>query len=233
MNRVRTTTDRFRAVGTNALQLCGICSLEGGPLPRLPDGGVVEFRDLAALVRTVPFTALEPRVPDVAAYRAIIEATFAQRCVLPAPYGTIFRSRESLIEWMELHYFTLADTVRFIEDRLMARVRVSPGLANVEWGSVIPGTTETHEAPPREREFEVTAFDSFRVLKKEAVAYVTLTKPHDGLGDIAEASFLIDRERWSAFANVVKDEQRRLPDLRIEQTGPWPPYDFVRLELHG
>ena len=32
---------------------------------------------------------------------------------------------------------------------------------------------------------------------------------------------------------AVKEEQKRLPDLRFEQTGPWPPYDFVRLDLDG
>jgi hypothetical protein len=233
MNRVRNTTDRFRAIGTNALQLCGICALDGDASPRIADAGTVEFRELVALVRTVPFAPLEPRTPDVAAYRDVVESAFAQRCILPAPYGTVFRSRESLTDWMELHYFTLLDTVRYIEDRLMARVRVTPGLANAEWGSALPETTETMEVPARERDFEVTALDSFRVLKREAVAFVTLTRPREGLGDLAEASFLVERERWSEFTGAVKDEQRRLPELRFEQTGPWPPYDFVRLELHG
>src|SRR5262245_57571047 len=101
MNRVRTTTDRFRAVGTNALQLCGICSLDGGAMSRLGDANVVEFRDLAALVRVVPFATLEPRETDVVAYRSVVEGAFSQRCILPAPFGTIFRTRESLVEWME------------------------------------------------------------------------------------------------------------------------------------
>jgi hypothetical protein len=32
---------------------------------------------------------------------------------------------------------------------------------------------------------------------------------------------------------LLKEEQRRLPDLRFEQSGPWPAYDFVRLDLNG
>jgi hypothetical protein len=78
----------------------------------------------------------------------------------------------------------------------------------------------------------VTAFDSFRVLKKEAVAFV----PIDGgatSGDAAEGAFLVERDRWEAFCALLKEEQRRLPHLRFEQTGPWPPYDFVRLEMNG
>jgi hypothetical protein len=49
----------------------------------------------------------------------------------------------------------------------------------------------------------------------------------------AEAAFLIEREQWNSFLTLLKEEQRRLPDLRFEQSGPWPAYDFVRLDLNG
>jgi len=29
----------------------------------------------------------------------------------------------------------------------------------------------------------------------------------------------------------VREERLRLPELAIEQSGPWPPYDFVRLQF--
>jgi hypothetical protein len=32
---------------------------------------------------------------------------------------------------------------------------------------------------------------------------------------------------------LLKEEQRRLPDLRFDHSGPWPAYDFVRLDLNG
>ena len=49
----------------------------------------------------------------------------------------------------------------------------------------------------------------------------------------AEAAFLVEREHWGQFMTLLKEEQRRLPDLRFEHTGPWPAYDFVRLDLNG
>jgi hypothetical protein len=49
----------------------------------------------------------------------------------------------------------------------------------------------------------------------------------------ASASFLVDRSRWRAFADAVAGEQHRDPELEVRLTGPWPPYDFVRLQFGG
>jgi hypothetical protein len=33
------------------------------------------------------------------------------------------------------------------------------------------------------------------------------------------------------FSDAVVDQERRYTNLRFEQTGPWIPHDFVRLDL--
>lgn len=210
--------------GGEALQLCGVMSHDGGPAPRLGSASIVHHRDLDALVRPVPFAPLDPEnTAEVAAYRDIVEGAFAVRAVVPAPFGTVFRSRDALVRWLDLHYFTLADALRYVHDRQAARVRISMGLTTQGW--------DTREYRLREADLEVTAFDSFRALKRESVAFVPVETP--GRRRESEGAFLIDRDKWGAFSALVKEEQRRLPDLRFEQTGPWPPYDFVRLELGG
>ena len=45
------------------------------------------------------------------------------------------------------------------------------------------------------------------------------------------ASFLVERERWDVFNDIVREEQKRLREMRVECTGPWPPYDFVRMQF--
>jgi hypothetical protein len=145
--------------------------------------------------------------------------------VIPAPYGTIFRNRDALLRWLELHYFTLADALRYLHDRQVARVHVSPAALGAGWDTV------EHRA--RGADLEVTAFDAFRVLKRQAVAYVPIEVAGRRSEQGAEAAFLVEREHWSQFMALLKEEQRRLPDLRFEHTGPWPAYDFVRLDLNG
>ena len=65
------------------------------------------------------------------------------------------------------------------------------------------------------------------------VAYVAVEVPGRRAEQGAEGAFLVEREHWGQFMALLKEEQRRLPDLKFEHTGPWPAYDFVRLDLNG
>jgi len=205
-----------------ALQLCLITGRDGARLPAVEGITVIEFRDLVTVSRRTQFARVEPGEEAISAYREAVERVFACRPVVPAPLGTVFRDRDSLLRWLELHYFTLADAVRYFQGRQAARVRVTPARG---------GDWDTREYRLRGADLEVTAFDSFRVMRREAVAFVPIRSSMRRTE--AEGDFLVERERWSAFNSLIKDEQRRLPDLRFEMTGPWPPYDFVRLELAG
>ena len=209
----------------DAIALCGIVSREGRPAPHVDGAETVDYRDLSAVVRKADFIRTEPNEAAVAAYREVVEGAFACGAVIPAPYGTIFRSRDALLRWMELHYFTLADALRFLHDRQVARVRVAPAALGNTWDTV--------EYRARGADLEVTAYDSFRLLKRQAVAYVPIEVPGRRAEAGAEAAFLVEREHWPQFMALLKEEQRRLPDLRFEHTGPWPAYDFVRLDLNG
>jgi hypothetical protein len=209
----------------DAIALCGIVSREGRPAPHVPGSETVDYRDVSAVVRKADFARAEPTEAGLAAYREVVEGAFACGAVIPAPYGTIFRNRDALLRWLELHYFTLADALRYLHDRQVARVRVAPAALGSGWDTV------EHRA--RGADLEVTAFDAFRVLKRQAVAYVPIEVAGRRSEQGAEAAFLVERDHWNQFMSLLKEEQRRLPDLKFEHTGPWPAYDFVRLDLNG
>jgi hypothetical protein len=203
-----------------AYQLFGIISLHGAPQSFGEGTSVVPFRDLGAIVVESPYLRLRASTDRIVVYRRIVESVFGTRTILPAPFGTVFRSRDGLIRWLELHYFTLLDALGFIEDRVMARVKVT--------------SDHPQDAEPNEKavDIETTAAESFRVLRRHAIAAIPLTHTADHSGAFG-ASFLVERERWSQFADIVKEETKRLPALHVEQSGPWPPYDFVRMEFGG
>jgi Gas vesicle synthesis protein GvpL/GvpF. len=132
------------------------------------------------------------------------------------------------MRWLELHYVTLSDALAYVEGRAVGRVHVSRVGGNV---TVSDGRTE-------EMAIDVSAIaaESFRVLRRHAVALITMRGVPGSANTSASssgASFLIDRERWRFFEDVVAEEGRRDPDLRFQLTGPWPPYDFVRMQFGG
>jgi len=220
----RTRSLRTLAIGADALQLFGVVLHDPLSPLRITGAEVVPLRELAAVVRSAPFERLAATTEAIGEYRQVVEDGFRSQSIVPAPFGTVFRSRSSLLHWMELHYVTLMEALQFVNDRLMARVRVSPvPLAPAD-------LTESREV--RAADFETTVFDSFRFLKRTAVACVTFAPVEPPASSkSAEASFLVDREKWSAFDDAVGEERRRLPELAIEHSGPLPPYDFVRLQF--
>jgi hypothetical protein len=91
-------------------------------------------------------------------------------------------------------------------------------------------------AAPAEAEvagFETAVFDSMRFLKRHAVACVSMPDESERGHRTADASFLVEREKWSAFDEALREEKERYPDVVFEKSGPWPAYDFVRLQFGG
>ena len=205
-----------------AVQLYGIISLDvSGTSSPVRGVNVVAFRDLGALVTDSTYVAPSPSAQHVADYRRVVEGAFARQTIVPAPFGSIFRGRDSLMRWLELHYFTLIEAVTFVADRAMARVSVSYG-----------DEPENTTAMAIDADLLDTAADeSFRLLRRHAVASIVMSNHGGNVGPAARASFLVERERWDVFNDVVKEEQKRLREMHVDCTGPWPPYDFVRMQF--
>lgn len=188
-----------------------------GPIKLLDGVRLHTVRDLAAVVEEGDYTARDVGDPEVKRHYEVVEGVFAQDAVLPTPVGTVFRSIDVLQRWMELHYVALSDALAWVENRVAARVHISRG-----------------EDPSAEREtnsdLTVIAGEVARSLRRGAVASVPLRHDEES-SMLLSTAFLVEEELWREFDDAVADERERHPALRIEITGPWPPYDFVRLQF--
>jgi hypothetical protein len=179
---------------------------------------LVHYRALAAIVEPSPYTVSKLEDQEMAKYLAVLEEAQAHSAVLPAPPGTIFQSQPTLTRWLELHYFTLTEALSVIEGHAAARVSV---------------TSQGKQEEDSRKSFAALAAESLRLLRSQAAATVTLPKA-DGdeeQGVLARASFLVDTQRWQAFKDMVSKEAQRQGSLDFQVTGPWPPYDFVRMQF--
>ena len=205
------------------LRLFAVSALDGhGDHAPVSGTSVVTFRDLGAVVTEIANARSAESAADLDEHRRVVDGVFYHGAVLPAPPGIAFRSKEVLMRWLELHYVTLSDALGFVEGRVGARVHVMRS-------SESSPLAETAESPG---DIAAISAGSFRVLRRHAVASVPLKVEHE-TDVIASAAFLVERDRWQVFSDVVKEEDRRLPDLTYEVTGPWPPYDFVRMQFGG
>jgi hypothetical protein len=201
-----------------ALNLYGVTFSEAHGNHAEPQAGatLVVVRDLAAIVGESEYTVLEPTAERVAQYTGVVTAFARRGPVLPAPVGVVFKQADAVSRWLELHYVALSDALSFVDNRVVARVHV--------WR---PGSPEDREAGT---DLAAAAAESLRVLRRSAVTTVPL-RVEKVTGIVLSAAFLVEQELWKEFALEVEEQGRRTPNLRFELTGPWPPYDFVQMQL--
>ncbi len=199
----------------------GVAAVESGQAMSLAEGTtLVHYRALAAIVEPAPYSASTLGEDDMANYVRVLEESHSHAAVLPAPPGTVFQSQSTMMRWLELHYFTLTEALAVVEGHTAARVSI---------------TTQGSQEDDSRKSLAGLAAESLRLLRSQAAATVSLPMADgdDENGVVARASFLIDTQRWQAFTDTVSAEAKRQPGLDFRVTGPWPPYDFVRMQFGG
>jgi hypothetical protein len=197
------------------LELLGLMTVAHDDVaPPAPGSLIIRVRDLGAVTRAAPAVPYDPEA-DTGEYEQLLEALFARGAIFPAPPGLVFRTAETLRAWMEQNYVGLAEGVGFLSGRCEARVHVRPVSHAM--------TSEQIDAAKLE------AVDAIRTLRHGAVATVTLGEPEPPT--LVSVAFLLKASEWNTFSESVLEQERRYAQLRFEQTGPWIPHDFVRLDL--
>lgn len=210
----------------NGLRLFGVAAHEPHSTQELAEGtSLVQLRSLAAVVGPSRYARVVLDKNEMQEYTRVLEEVQATTAVLPAPPGTVFKSRENLLRWLELHYFTLTQTMSAIEGHAQARLTVTKTVG------VDPSNVTKEEAKESAKQLVATASQSMRVLRGQAAATISLPVPDDEPIVIAQASFLVEIDRWQQFADMVEKEDQRQTALDFSLSGPWPPYDFVKMQF--
>jgi hypothetical protein len=169
----------------------------------------VRYRDLEALVRPVHYELPQLDEASVLAHQKTVENAMRRGTVLPVPFGIVFRGRRQLIRMLQEQYLVLDEGLSFVEGHWELRLHISPAGGaepDVELGDV--------------------AMQLYSELRRHARAAVPF--PADGRR-LLSAAFLVDRSNWIEFMDRADDLNQAHAEVVFDITGPWPPYDFVRI----
>ncbi len=203
---------------SNGLLLFGVALLDGVESTSLAaDTSLVTVRELGAITAPAEYQRQEPDDRDLERHGIVLGTVAERQAVAPAPVGTVFRDRAALVRWLELHYHALHESLAYLDGRTVARVHI---------GKRDPSSTIDGAA------LAARAADVLKNLRAQAAAMVPL-KTEQRTGIVLSGAFLVEREKWGAFSGAVGGAGSAHADLDIRMTGPWPPYDFVRLDLGG
>ncbi len=168
----------------------------------------VRYRDLEALVRAVPYQIPELSDEAVHAHQRLVEGTMRRGTILPAPFGVVFRGRRAMIRFLEDQYIVLDEGLAFLDGHWELRLHILGD-----------------EGDDSLRELATHAYSEMRRFARAAIPLRRVE------GRLMSAAFLVERGAWVEFVERADDLSGSHADLSFDVTGPWPPYDFVRIQL--
>jgi hypothetical protein len=213
--------------------------------------GTVSWRDLAAVVSDAPIGIQDPTRDNVLAHQRVNEIVMQEHTVLPMSFGTVFKTREDIVEFLRSAHDAFADVLNKMENklefglkvlwdrdavvrqiesedddirRLKAQIATQKGstyFARMQYGRLVDAAMQV-----RGDRFVAEIFERLRDV---AVA----SRSNKPIGDrmIMNAAFLVSRSQEAAFDARVKELGARFDKLTFKYTGPWPPYNFVNIRL--
>jgi hypothetical protein len=211
----------------------------------------VHYKNLAAVVSDAPLEVLDSTRENVLAHERVNETVMREHTVIPMSFGTIFKTREDIVELLRSAAEAFGDVLNKMQNKLEFGLKVlwdrdqaireveaddedisrlkkeissqkgPTYFARMQYGRLVDSALQT-----RSERYVAEILDELRDVSVAS----RINKP---IGDkmIMNAAFLISRDRESAFDSKVKSIASRFDRLTFKYTGPWPPYNFVNIRL--
>jgi hypothetical protein len=215
------------------------------------DVHTVHFRNLAAVVSDAPLEVLDSTREHVLAHERVNETVMREHTVIPMSFGTIFKTREDIVELLRSAAEAFGDVLNKMQNKLEFGLKIlwdreqairevesededigrlkkeisgqkgPTYFARMQYGRLVDAALQS-----RSERYVAEILDELRDVSVAS----RINKP---IGDkmIMNAAFLISRDREAAFDSRVKLIASRFDRLTFKYTGPWPPYNFVNIRL--
>jgi hypothetical protein len=211
----------------------------------------VHYRNLAAVVSDAPLEVLDSTRENVLAHERVNEVVMREHTVIPMSFGTIFKTREDIVELLRSASEAFGDVLNKMRNKLEFGLKVlwdreqaihelesedddigrlkkeisgqkgPTYFARMQYGRLVDSALQA-----RSERYVAEILDELRDVS-------VASRINKSIGDkmIMNAAFLISRDRETAFDARVKSIANRLDRLTFKYTGPWPPYNFVNIRL--
>jgi hypothetical protein len=211
----------------------------------------VHYKDIAAVVSDTPIEVPDATRENVLSHERVNENVMRSHTVIPMSFGTVFKTRDDILELLRGAYDAFHDVLDKMQDKLEFGLKLlwdrdvairevekedeevrrlkseissqkgSTYFARMQYGRLLEAALQGRS--------ERYANELLAQLRDVSVASRT-NKP---IGDkmIMNAAFLVARDQEAAFDARVKELGARYDRLTFRYTGPWPPYNFVNIRL--
>ena len=211
----------------------------------------VHYKNLGAVVSDAPLEVLDSTRENVLAHERVNETVMREHTVIPMSFGTVFKTREDIIELLRSAAEAFGDVLNKMQNKLEFGLKVlwdrdqavrevesededisrlkkeisgqkgPTYFARMQYGRLVDAALHA-----RSERYVAAVLDELRDVSVAS----RINKPNGDKMNM-NAAFLISRDHEQAFDAKVKSVASRFDKLTFKYTGPWPPYNFVNIRL--
>lgn len=178
----------------------------------------------------------------VRAHQTVLEALLSLTTVVPMRFGSIFSTRTFLRQMLEDNADALKECLEGVRGKLewglklyrMAEEKTEAPPAHSGRDYLLRRSAQIREAEDAEAAAASIAQDVYERLAKCSDGAVFLKNRRDGDALLLlNAAYLVSDDRREEFKSRARTLQHAHPGLVLEITGPWPAYNFTKLDVAG
>jgi hypothetical protein len=224
----------------------GLLGLAGAPVHAL------RFEDVAALVSDHPVEKLSLLRRNLEPHHRVVREAGQQATFIPATFGHISESAEQIVDLLRDNYAAIREELRRLAGKVEMGVKLLWDVDSifdffVSFDRELRNRRDRvfgRSRPTLEEKLELGAyFDKRLKQERERLGNLIIEALRPLTGEVRvnppsdekmalNAAFLIERSREKEFEEALYRAAGMFDsNFALDYSGPWPPYNFVRLSL--
>jgi len=211
----------------------------------------IDYKDIAAVVSTIPFKQMESNLNDIVAHQRVVEAARESNTVLPVRFGVILKNEEGIKKLLASSYRDYRAKLSSLRGKDEIGIKVLLDKSSLK--KIKEQAAQSEEIRKLKQEISSAKPGTSYFLKmrlEDAMKNETLMKIDKMVGEInsslaeaavdrrllkndvgeivLNAAYLVEKDKIRAFDAKVKELRERFEreGMTLHRSGPWAPYSF-------
>lgn len=214
---------------------------------------IVSYEDISAVVSDINRSDLIADKTNALKFAELIENLAEQFTVIPVRFGSLVESSDRIKKMLERNYNKIQNNLLEIKNKVEFGLKVFSDPEKIKTEIKIKAEAEPLIESIKSKKKSIYTDYLLNKLKEhrfeeQLLAHVDCIilditthlkqlnpiqkfKKMVSATNIIDAVLLLDKNKKELCINVVNELQNKYPDLSFMLTGPWPPYNFVDINI--
>ena len=175
----------------------------------------LDYNDFAPVVSSSKMKEYGVDEEDIKVHKTVVEHVMREYSVLPVAYGMVFKNNKLLGVAMKTGHRAMKKAMDSVDGKVELGVKV-----------LLPQNSKDLNGNIEECRSEI-----MRCIGDIAADLKSLKLFSDRL--LLNTSFLVDASKLDEFSDCVGRLAGDYSSMKVQYSGPWPPYNFVDIQILG